>query len=117
MIYNFHLDIFRLGDAYYDDTWEDFPVDLSDDEFQVLCDAYSKWKETDHYQKRDCLDDDEYYLFHYVPLLHKKFRALITKYVIENCGEKYLANADQIDIYIPEEIYYAVDGEPDPNDY
>ena len=45
-LYNFKIDISHCQ-PYYEDWYEDLPVELSDDEFQALCIAQKKWRETD----------------------------------------------------------------------
>ena len=48
-LYNFKIDISHCQ-PYYEDWYEDLPVELSDDEFQALCIAQKKWRETDEWK-------------------------------------------------------------------
>ena len=58
--YMFHVDLIHL-ETYYEDWYEEFPVLLTDEEFDELCNAQRKWMQTEEWINRHSDSDEEYF--------------------------------------------------------
>lgn len=106
--YFFHYDLIHLQD-YPEDWYGDFPVLLSDEEYNELLETFKQWKKTDEYNDPIKHDDDEYFLHQYCLNIHKKVRAGLKEFVEKHWGENAFKDLDQADIILPDEIYYDTD--------
>ena len=105
-LYNFKIDISHCQ-PYYEDWYEDLPVELSDDEFQALCIAQKKWRETDEWKNRHCDMDEEFFIKKYCPEIWHKVRQTLLAEAVNLWDERIIPHLDQADIYVLEEVWEA----------
>ncbi len=104
-LYHFHIETFHLP-APYDEKWfQDFPFELTDEQFDRLCKEHAAWIETERFKKRNDLDDDEYFLHRYVPDVWEKFRSEIAERAPKMWDEGIIPHLYNIDLYVAEEVW------------
>ena len=107
--YNFHIDTTHTS-TYYENWYEDLPVELTDEEFKELCLAQMKWMssgEWKEHRKSHPDADEEYFLNKYCPKILCKVRNTLLEHATEIWDERIIPHLDQADIYIPEEVWDA----------
>ena len=111
-VYIFHYDFIHISCISDDDDWYgDFPVMLTKEDFDTMLSEYKKWYKSDEWHDSLKNDDDEYFLLHFCPVIHKKVRAALQQFAEQNWRKEVVDGLDQADIIMPDEIYHAVDPE------
>ena len=106
---NFHIDTSHTS-TYYENWYEDLPVELSDEEFEALCAAQKKWMSSGewHEHMKSYPDaDEEYFLKKYCPDILCEVRKTLLEYAPEIWDERIIPNLNQADIYVPDEVWDA----------
>lgn len=102
---NFKIDTMHLSYPY-SGYYEDFIVELSDDQFRRLCETLYKLKESKElYSQQPMTDDDEWWLHKYLPDVHKIVRDELEKRAPEIWDEGIMPQLFNADIYAPDEAW------------
>ena len=107
--YNFHIDATHIS-IYYENWYEDLPVELSDEEFETLCAAQKQWMTSGewHEHNKSFPDaDEEYFLIKYCPDILSKVRKTLLEYATKIWDQRIIPHLDQVDIFVPEEVWDA----------
>ena len=80
-------------------------MELTDEQFDRLCKAHKSWIKNEGYLKRDCLEDDEYFIHRDLPDIWEKFRAEIAERAPKIWDEGIIPYLPEMDLYIPDEAY------------
>ena len=102
--YMFTVDLIHL-ETYYEDWYEEFPVSLTNEEFEELCNAQKKWMQTDEWKNRHCDADEEYFKKKYCPDIYPKVKTSLKNFAISKYGEGIIKELFNADIYIPEVVW------------
>ena len=103
--YHFHFETFHLPSPYDDEWFQNFEMELTDEQFDRLCKAHRKWIDNENFIGRDCLQDDEYFIHRDLQDIWELLRTRINELAINIWGEGIREHLDQIDMYIPEEAW------------
>lgn len=104
-IYNFHIESFHLPYPYDEEFYQHFPMELTDEQFERLYNAFVIWRETDEYKHLNDLADDEYFLHKYVPDIWEKFRAEISVRAPKIWDDGIIPYLSEMDMYVPDEVW------------
>lgn len=102
--YMFHYDMVHLS-SYLEDGYGDFPVELTDEEFEELVQAYIKWSQPEIQETRHPDADDEHVMFLFCPKIRDKVRNALEKFALKEWNAQIVSELDQADFYIPDEIW------------
>ena len=102
--YMFHVDLIHL-ETYYEDWYEEFPVLLTDEEFDELCKAQREWMQTEEWINRHSDADEEYFIKKHCPNIYSKVKTSLEKFALSKYGEGIIKELFNADIYIPEEVW------------
>lgn len=112
--YIFHLETFWMVPPYDDDGDDDnedsgwyreFPVLLTEEQFERMRKTHAEWLKTDDYKKLSDLDDESLYLMKCVPDIYEIVMEEIKKRVPIMWNEGIIPYIDQIGIFVPEEVW------------
>ena len=79
--YMFHVDLIHL-ETYYEDWYEEFPVLLTDEEFDELCKAQREWMQTEEWINRHSDADEEYFIKKHCPNIYPKVKTSLEKFAL-----------------------------------
>ncbi len=102
--YMFHYDLSYLPSGP-EDWYGDFPVELTDEEFEELVQAYIKWNQPEIQEKEHPDADDEHVMFLFCPLIRDKVRIALEKFALKKWNAQIVSELGQADFYIPDIIY------------
>ena len=105
-VYKFRIDTCHLSreiDNMFDE-WIPIDVELSDDEVTELLKARETWFASEEFKKWDSANDEEYFLYNYVPNIHQKVRKVLEEQAPSIWGEKIMPELFNVDIYLPEDL-------------
>lgn len=103
-VYLFSVDLIHL-ETHYDDWYEEFPVLLTNEEFEELCKAQKKWMQTDEWKNRDSDADEEYFIKKYCPGIYPRVKTSLKDFAVSKYGEGIVKELYNADIYIPGEVW------------
>ena len=104
-LYHFHFESFHLPPPYDDEWFQEFEMELTDEQFERICKAHRSWIDNEHFKERDCLLDDEFFIKRDLPDIWAMLRAKINELALQLWGEGIREHLDQLDMYIPEEAW------------
>ena len=102
--YMFHYDLIHLP-SYMEDSYGDFPVELTEEEFEELVQAHIKWSQPEIQETIHPDADDEHVMFLFCPQIRDKVRIALEKFALKEWDAKIVSELDQADFYIPDEIW------------
>lgn len=106
--YMFHYDLFFLP-SDPDDWYGDYPVELTDDEFEELVQAIKIWTQPEIRNSVSDLDGDDPFMYRYCPRILEKADKALKDYALKNWSEQIISELDQANIDAPDEAYIASD--------
>lgn len=102
--YMFIVDLIHL-ETEYEDWYEDFPVLLTDEEFDELCKAQKEWMQTEEWINRHCDADEEYFIKKHCPNIYPKVKTSLVKFARSKYGEGIIKELFNADIYVPKDVW------------
>ena len=105
-IYMFHYDLFFLVSSP-EDWYGDFPVELTEKEFEELVEANKKWMHPEILKRASDCDGDDLFMHQYCPRILEKVKGALMDYALKNWSEQVISELDQANIVAPDEVYEA----------
>lgn len=102
--YMFRYDLFFLP-CDPEDWYGVFPVDLTGEEFEELLEVYKEWSCPEVKKQASDLDGDDFFMKTYCPQILEKVKRSLKDYATKNWDEQVIAELNQANIDIPDEIY------------
>ena len=103
--YHFHFESFHLPPPYDEEWFQEFEMELTDEQFDRICKAHRSWIDNEHFRERDCLLDDEFFIKRDLPDIWAMLRAKINELALQIWGDGIREHLDNLDMYIPEEAW------------
>lgn len=96
----FDIDLIHLSKPV-ENWFFTMPVRLTVEEIAALRKAEAEWKLTERWeQSRHNDGDDEWFIHHYCPKIHKKVRTAVKEYCMVHFDQSVVDELDQADIFI-----------------
>ncbi len=106
--YYFHIESLNLTYPYYEDWFHEFPMELTDNQFERLCKALKGWIENEGFFQRGAWEDDGSLIRRDLPDIWEQYEEELAERapVIWDKGvNQYLHS---VDLFLPEEAYEEV---------
>ena len=84
--YHFHFESFHLPPPYDEDWFQEFEMELTDEQFDRICKAHRSWIDNEHFMERNCLLDDEFFIKRDLPDIWAMLRAKINELALQIWG-------------------------------
>ena len=105
MKYIFWIDTAHLQHPY-DEEDLDLPVELTDEQFERICQTMARLIESNEYHSmHPHTDDDEWWLYKYLPDIHQHIEETVREWAPKVWDEGILPQLFNVDMYVPEEVW------------
>lgn len=108
--YMFHYDLSFLP-SHPEDWYGDFPVELTDEEFEELVQANKIWCQPEIKNQFSDLDGDDPFMHDYCPQILEKAIQALKDFATKNWSTQIVKELDQANIEAPDEAYEAANPE------
>jgi hypothetical protein len=106
-VYKFRIDPCHLPSEIVNifDHWAEIDVELTDEEVTELLKTRKEWLSSEEFKNKGAgIEDDEYYLYKFVPGIHEKMRKVLEEQAPLIWSEKIIPEIDDLDIYLPKDL-------------